>query len=195
MRALSGNRLSIQMVVIGSFAIVFCIGVLIIPSFHKGFEPIPWLTLVVGAAFGLAITIILSKKAQKILDFINNSEKERQTIAKRIILNNVLEIQRSSKYFFDTTVDKDLSTQEKRALFATFLPKFKTLITSSQIFIPSLGNSISSRDVEKIEMHLQLLNDLFLVLEYGNEHQFENNISQIDNYSQTLIKKLKEIRN
>ena len=151
--------------------------------------------MVVGAVFGLAITIILSKKAQKILDFINNSEKERQTIAKRIILNNILEIQQSSKYFFDTIADKDLPTQEKRALFATFLPKFKTLITSSQIFIPSLGNSISSRDVKKIEMHLQLLNDLFLVLEYGNDHQFENNISQIDNYSQTLIKKLKEIRN
>ena len=194
MTLLAGSRLSTQMVVIGSSAILLCTGILTIPFFHNGFEPIPWLTLIVGGVFGLAITIISSRKAQKVLDFINNSEKERQTITKRIILNNILEIQQSAQYFFDTIKDKDLTSQDKRGLFGTFLPKFKTLISSSQISTPSLGNSISSTDIEKIEKYLKLFNDLFLILEYGNDDQFENNISQIKDYSQKLIDKLNKIR-
>ena len=195
MISLAGNRLGIQMVVIGSFAVLLCIGILLIPFFHSNFEPIPWLTLIVGGVFGLAITIISSRKAQKVLDFINNSEKERQTTTKRIILNNILEIGQSAEYFFDTIKDKDLTPQDERALFGTFLPKFKTLISSSQISTPSLGNSISGSDVEKIERYLKLLNDLFLILEYGNDQQFKNNISQIKDYSQQLINILNEIRN
>lgn len=187
------NHLETKITVIGISAFVLTIGILSIKIFEEEFDPIPWLTLIIGGAFGLAITIIANNRSQQVLTFISNAEKERQSTTKRTIINNAKEIEQSVKYYFETISGKTLSTQEKKDLLNTFLPRFKILVSFSQNQTPALGNSILKDELEKIENYLKLFNDLLLVLEYGNEQKFESNISRLSEYSRKLMKILNKI--
>ena len=189
------THLETKIMVIGMSAFVLIIGILSIKIFTIEFDPIPWLTLIIGGVFGLVITIIISNRSQQVLTFISNAEQERQMSAKRTITNNVNEVKQSVKYYFETINGKTLSTQEKKDLLSTFLPRFKVLVTFSQNQIPVLGNSTIKDKLEKIENYLKLFNDLLLILEYSNEEKFEKNISNLSEYSEKLTKMLNEIQN
>lgn len=187
------NHLENKIMVIGMSAFVLAIGILSIKIFEEEFDPIPWLTLIIGGTFGLVITIIANNRSQQVLTFISNAEQERQSTAKRTIINNAKEIEQSVKYYFETINGKTLSTQEKKDLLNTFLQRFKVLISFSQNQTPTLGNSILKDELEKIENHLKLFNDLLLVLEYSNEEKFESNISKLSEYSKKLMDVLNKI--
>lgn len=88
---------------------------------------------------------------------------------------------------------KKISAQKKKELLNTFLPRFKVLVSFSQNQTPTLGNSIIKNNLEKIENYLKLLNELMLVLEYGSEEKFENNILNLSKYSKNLSETLNEI--
>ena len=190
---MSEKHLETKIMVIGMSAFVLIIGILSIKIFETEFDPIPWLTLIIGGAFGLAITIIISNRSQQVLTFISNAEQERQISAKRTITNNINEIQQSVKFYFETINGKNLSTQERKNLLNTFLPRVKVLVTFSQNQTPALGNYILKNKLEKIEEHLKLFNELLLILEYGNEEKFEKNILKLSEYSKKLAETLNKI--
>lgn len=184
--------LTIKIILIGVFALLSCIMVLLIPIPDKAFDPVPWLTLIVGGAFGVAITIIANTRSQVVLDFLKNSERERQIATKRRILSDAHEIQQSTRLFFDTISGRQLTVAQKKDLLMSFLPRFKVLTSLSQNAIPSLGNLLPSDDMEKIEACLKVLSDLLIILELGNDDHFKNNIAKLDEYSKNLVEKLNE---
>ena len=154
-----------------------------------------WLTLIIGGTFGLTITVITSKKSKEVLNFLNNSERKRQYTAKRTILNNACKIQQLSTFFFESIRGKQLSIKQKKSTFKTFLPKFNQLVYLSQNSTSSLGNLFSDEDVKRIEDHLKVLDALLMILEHGNEIQFETNIGHLIPYSKNIIDELNETDN
>ena len=183
---MSKNHLETKLMILGMSSFVLMIGVLSLKLFVDKFDPIPWLTLVIGGAFGLAVAIIMNNHSQQVLLFINNAEKKRQLIANRTIVNNVEEIKQLSEFYFEIIRGKSLSVCDEKKLLNTFLPRFKTLITLTQNVLSLSGNSIPKNSFEEIEKCLRLLNDLILILEYGNNIKFKNNILKLSEYSQKL---------
>ena len=174
-------------------SLIISIGILSIPIYYDVFDPFPWLTLIISGTFGLTITLIVNTRSQKILDYLNSSERERQVTAIRTIKNNAKEIEQSVDYYAETIKNKTITTEQKRELLKTFFPKFKTLIALSHNLTPSLGNLIQDVKLNKIENYLKLLNDLLLILEFGNNETFENNIPNLKDYSMNLNKVLCEL--
>lgn len=183
---MSKNHLETKLMILGMSSFVLMIGVLSLKLFVDKFDPIPWLTLVIGGAFGLTVAIIMNNHSQQVLLFINNAEKKRQLIANRTIVNNVEEIKQLSEFYFEIIRGKSLSVCDEKKLLNTFLPRFKTLITLTQNVLSLSGNSIPKNSFEEIEKCLRLLNDLILILEYGNNIKFKNNILKLSEYSQKL---------
>lgn len=184
-----------QISLIGILTSILCIVVLFVSIPDKKFDPVPWLTLIVGGAFGVIITRIINTRSQAVLDFLRSSEKERQIATKRKIFNDVCEIQQSTQLFFDTISGRQLTVAQKKDLLIVILPRFRVLTLLSQNATPSLGNLLPSDDVKKIEDGLKVLSDLLTVLELGNEDHFENNIARLGEYSKNLVDRLNKIGN
>lgn len=188
------ESLDVQLSVVAASAFTISIGVLSLPLAIDGFDPIPWLTLIIGGTFGVIVTIIVNQRSNIILGFLEKSEKERRRIALGTIKNNADVIHDSSTLYFDILSRNDgITVSEKKELLKTFLPRFKVLLSLIQGSMPALADSIDSEKNENLENNLNLMNDLFTVLEFGDDEQFENNISKLHEYSNNMITTLNEI--
>ena len=192
---MSLNSLKTQIIIIEVISLLLAVGVFLIKIFEETFDPIPWLTLIIGGSFGLTITVIANNRSQQVLTFIKNAEQERQLTANRSINNHAKEIAKLTKYYFEIINGRLLDTKEKKDLLNTFLPRLKTLTAFSQNLTPTLGNFILKKDLEKVEEYLKLLNDLLLILEYGSDTKFENNICKLSEYSNKFVITLGKISN
>ncbi len=192
-KMLSKDHLDSKIMMLGMSSLVLIICILSIKFFYEHFDPIPWLTLIIGGAFGLSIAIIANTRSQQVLTFISNAESERQITTKRTLTNNTNEIKQLVKFYFETINEKQLRTKEKRKLLNTFLSRLKILLVFSYNSTYALGHLILKEDVKKIEEYLKLLNDLLLILEYGDDIKFKNNIIKLSDYSKKLSKILNKI--
>ena len=189
------NPLKTQIIIIEVISLLLAVSVFLVKIFEETFDPIPWLTLIIGGSFGLTITVIANNRSQHVLTFIKNAEQERQLTANRSINNHAKEIAKLTKYYFEIINGRLLDTKEKKDLLNTFLPRLKTLTAFSQNLTPTLGNFILKKDLEKVEEYLKLLNDLLLILEYGSDTKFENNICKLSEYSNKFVIALGKISN
>ena len=192
---MSLNPLKTQIIIIEVISLLLAVSVFLVKIFEETFDPIPWLTLIIGGSFGLTITVIANNRSQHVLTFIKNAEQERQLTANRSINNHAKEIAKLTKYYFEIINGRLLDTKEKKDLLNTFLPRLKTLTAFSQNLTPTLGNFILKKDLEKVEEYLKLLNDLLLILEYGSDTKFENNICKLSEYSNKFVIALGKISN
>lgn len=151
------------------------------------FDPIPWLTLIISGTFGLLITIIVNTRSQKLLDFLATSEEKKRSTALRTIKNSINAINELSKLYFETTGKPNINTHEMRKSFSVILPTIKESLKLCQNSSPSLGKLITTSNLKTLESHINLLNDLFLILEHGNDKQFENNIKNFKEYSENVV--------
>ena len=189
------NPLKTQIIIIEVISLLLAVSVFLVKIFEETIDPIPWLTLIIGGSFGLTITVIANNRSQHVLTFIKNAEQERQLTANRSINNHAKEIAKLTKYYFEIINGRLLDTKEKKDLLNTFLPRLKTLTAFSQNLTPTLGNFILKKDLEKVEEYLKLLNDLLLILEYGSDTKFENNICKLSEYSNKFVIALGKISN
>jgi len=139
------------MAILGISTLIVGIGIMSLKIVDENFEPIPWMTLIIGGAFGLAITIIVSSRSHKVLDFLAKAEKEKRKVAIRTIKNNLKEIKELSDLYFDTINNQGVTTVQKRKAIRTFLPKFNTFISICQGTTPTLSDYITTENLQKLE--------------------------------------------
>lgn len=187
------SHLTNKMAILGMSTLVVGIGIMSLKLLNNDYDPIPWMTLVIGVAFGLAITIIVSSRSQKVLDFLANAEEEKRKVAIRTIKNNLKEIKELSDLYFDTINNQGVTTVQKRKALQTFLPKFNTFISICQGTTPTLSDYITTENLQKLETNFTLLNDLFTILEFGTDQQFDANIINLQRYSENAVNFLNEI--
>lgn len=182
-----------NLTVLLSSSFVVCLIFVFITWEIQDFDPIPWLTLIISGTFGLLITIIISSRSQKLLDFLATSEEEKRSTALRTIKNNINSINELSKLYFETVEKIGITSDEKRKSFNTILSTLKESLKLCQSSSPSLGKLIITSKLKTLEKHFDLLNDLFLILEHGSEDQFNNNIKNFKEYSEKVVNFLNKI--
>lgn len=190
---MNDNNLQQKLTVLLSLSFVICLGFVFLSWILTDFDSIPWLTLIISGTFGLFITIIITSRSQKLLDFLAKSESEKRSIALRAIKNNAKSIADLAKLYFESINKHDIDTTEKRRAYNTISSTLKESLTLIQNSIPLLGKLITKKKLEELERHVDILNDLFLILEHGNEEQFINNIANFKTYSNNVVEFLKKV--
>jgi len=190
---MNDNNLQQKLTVLLSSSFVICLGFVFLSWILTDFDSIPWLTLIISGTFGLFITIIISSRSQKLLDFLAKSESEKRSIALRAIKNNVKSIADLAKLYFESINKQDIDTTEKRKAYNAISSTLKESLTLIQNSIPLLGKLITKKKLEELERYVNVLNDLFLILEHGNDEQFVNNITNFKTYSNDAVKFLKKV--
>lgn len=174
---------------------VFCIGIYSLKIPFSDFEPVAWLTLIIGGSFGLGITIIVNARSNVVLLYLSNAEDEKRNLAFRTIKKNLEEIRELSKLYLDTIDNYTVTSKQKRDALRTFLPRFNTFLSICQGTTPMLGDIISKENITKLEKNFSLLNDLFTILEFGTNQQFETNVQNLKIYSNNAVEFLNKISN
>lgn len=189
------KSVAIQILIIMMAAVFFFIVFLsIIPHFINNFDPIPWLTMVVGAAFGLIIAIIVNHNSNEALGFLKKSEIRRRQIGLTIIEFAIKDLIDSREIYFKILKrSNELKTREKRVNFQRFLPTFKGVLARIHDAIPLLSESIDHKLHKQVERSLLKLSILFIILESGSDDKFEKNIEKFPIYSSELKTRLDKI--
>lgn len=186
-------QLPSKLAAIAMVTFVLCVMTFLINQQFPNFDNIAWSTMIIGGGFGLAVTIIVSARSDLVLHFLQNAEEKRRKLAVRTIKNSLESIQKSSDLYFETINGTTAPTQQKRDALRTFLPRFNTLLSICQGTTPSIGDFISKENLDILENNFQLLSDLFTILEFGSDSQFEFNIGKLDEYCKNAISFLNEI--
>ena len=190
---MADNKIQNNLAILLSSSFVICLIVIFTPSFIQNFDPIPWLTLIISGTFGILITIIINTRSQKLLDFLATSEEEKRSTALRTIKNSINSINELSKIYFEAVNKEKIDFNEKRRSFKMMLPSLREFLQLCQNASPLLGKLVDTSKLEILERHFGLLHDLFLILEYGSEKQFDSNIENFKKYSENITSFSNEI--
>lgn len=146
-------------------------------------DTITWVALIIGSSFALAITIIINEKSERMLSLLEKSENEKKEFAKFIVKSNFAQMRKLVENYFDTIRASVTTTGQQRTALLSILLSLKTFLNICEISLPNIGNSISKDVLEEINTRFIILHKLLVILESGSDLQFEENISNLNNYT------------
>jgi len=181
--------------------IVFLCGITAIPIIFvssiaydvEEFEPIPWLTLIIGSAIGIAVAIIVSIKSENILKRLKKSETDKKEYAKFILTSNFEQLRKLIENYFQTINESDPTTSRKRTLLKTILPSVSSFLNICETALPNVGNHLTRENITKINNHFIKLHQLLIILEAGSDAKFETNLPNLDSYTKEALNDLIEM--
>ena len=157
------------------------------------FNPIPWLTLIIGAVIGIAVAIIVSTKSENILTCLTKSEKDKKEYAKFILTSNFKQLRKLVENYFKTINESNPTTREKRTLLKTILPSVSSFLNICEIALPNVGNQLTRENITNINNHFIKLHILLIILGAGSDTKFETNLSNLDSYTEEALNDLEEM--
>jgi len=157
------------------------------------FNPIPWLTLIIGAVIGIAVAIIVSTKSENILTHLKKSEKDKKEYAKFILTSNFKQLRKLIENYFQTINESDPTTSGKRTLLKTILPSVSSFLNICETALPNVGNQLTRENITKINNHFIKLHQLLIILEAGSDAKFETNLPNLDSYTEEALNDLIEM--
>jgi len=187
------NNLQRNLSVLFSTTIIPVVIVLWVGYQITDFEPIPWLTLIIGSVFGITVAIIVNSKSEKVLSALKKSDEDKNKFAKFILISNFKQLQKLSEKYFETINETSSSTKEKKNVLKTIIPSITSFMNICEISLPNVGNLLTQENIEEINSRFILLHKLIILLESGSDKIFENNINNLDKYTKNTLKYLEEI--
>ena len=157
------------------------------------FDPIPWLTLIIGSVFGVAVVIIVNSKSENVLNALRKSDTDKNNFAKFVLITNFKQLRKLSENYFETINKSTPSTNEKKTLLKTILPSITSFMNICEISLPNVGNLLTQENITEINSRFILLHKLIILLESGSDKIFEDNICNLDEYTKNTLKYLEEI--
>ena len=157
------------------------------------FDPIPWLTLIVGSVFGISVAIIVNSKSEKVLNALKKSDEDKNKFAKFILINNFQQLQKLSEKYFETINETPSTTKEKKNVLKIIIPSITSFMNICEISLPNVGNLLTHENIKEINNRFILIHKLIILLESGSDEIFENNINYLDKYTKNALKYLEEI--
>lgn len=171
--------------VLAMLSFVVILIVVWIGYFFNSKDTITWVTLIIGSSFALAITIIISEKSERMLSLLEKSENEKKEYAKFIVRSNFTQMRKLVDNYFDTIRSSVTTIKQQRVALLSILPSLKTFLNICEISLPNIGNFISKEVLEEINTRFVIIHKLLVILESGSDLQFEENISNLNNYTKS----------
>jgi len=157
------------------------------------FEPITWITLIIGSAFGLAITIIVSSKSQMVLNLLEKSEREKKNFAKLTLKNNYNQLRKIVESYFETVSSSTATIKDRRLALKAIMPALNTFMNICETCLPNIGDLITTTELKQVNRRFVILHKLLMILEYGSDEQFNSSIQNLDNYTKETNEVLEKI--
>jgi len=189
----TNNHLERNLTVLFSTSIIPVIIVLWVGYEYAKFDPIPWLTLIIGSIFGLSIAIIVNTKSEQILKQLKKSEEDKTTFAKFILISNFQQLRRIVEIYFETINDSTPSTTEKKTLLKTILPSIISFLNLSETTLPNVGYQLTQANITEINSRFIMLHKLIILLESGSDTKFEENLPNLNTYTENTLNYLNEL--
>lgn len=146
---------------------------------------ITWVSLIIGSSFALAITIIISEKSERMLSVLEKSENEKKEFARFIVRSNFTQMRKLVDNYFSTIGLSETTIIQQRTALLSILPSLKTFLNVCEISLPNIADLISKEVVEEINTRFVIIHKLLVILESGSDSQFSENISNLNNYTQS----------
>ena len=157
------------------------------------FDPIPWLTLIVGSVFGLSVAITVSDTTSLLLQRLSASEEDKTNFAKFILISNFEQLQKIVTKYFETINETSVDTRQKRKLLTIILPSITTFLNICVTILPNVGNKLSNDDITKMNSKFIQLHKLIVILDSGSDEKFDENILNLGIFTKEGLSDLQKM--